>query len=296
MTNQAFQKVYGMMLTIVFLFLSMKGLAQFPGLSPLAMIEQQIGSTNIRIIYERPAIRGRTVFGSLVPYGKVWRTGAGNCTKIRFSRPVIIGKTSVPGGTYSIFSVPDIQSWTIILNRDTTAYGLSGYTPSNDIVRVTVPVSLTTRRYESFTIDIDVVPNNGIVYLSWANTQVSFLIETGIDSASMDFITSSLLTKKSPNPDEYAMGAEYLYYLDRDLDFGCILISHAITLRKELWYYRLKIDILERQKKFSDGVAVADEAIKWIDSRQDLTPSEKSEYRGGYENWKNSLLSKVPSK
>jgi hypothetical protein len=296
MTNQIFQKVYMMTLTIVFLFLSRNGLAQFPSLSPLAMVEQQIGSTNIRITYERPAIRGRTVFGSLVPYGKVWRTGAGNCTKIRFSQPVRIGETSVAGGTYSMFSVPDIESWTIILNRDTTAYGLSGYTPSNDIVRVNVPVRMTTRLYESFTIDIDVVPNNAMVYLSWANTQVGFLVETGIDSASMDFIKSSLLTKVSPNPDEYAMGAEYLYYLDRDLDFARILISQAITLQKTLWYYRLKIDILERQKKFSDGVAVADEAIKWIDSRQDLTPSEKAEYRGSYENRKSSLRRKISSK
>src|SRR5260370_19398784 len=162
-------------LTIVFLLLSLTGLAQFPSLSPPATLEQQIGSTSIKITYARPAARGRSVFGSLVPYGKMWRTGAGRCTKIRFAKPVMIEKTEIPSGTYSLVSIPDIQSWTIILNRDTTLYALDGYKSTNDVVRFTAPVQATSRTYESLTIDVDVVPNNTVVYMSWVNTQVKFL-------------------------------------------------------------------------------------------------------------------------
>jgi hypothetical protein len=292
MTTPTFKEIHIASLTIGLLFLSVVAWAQFPSLSPRSTVNQEIGATNISIAYERPAMRGRTIFGGLVPYGKLWRTGAGNCTRIRFSRPVEIGKTPVPSGTYSLFTIPDVKSWTIILNKDTTLYGLDGYKPEKDIVRVTVPVQSTTRRYESLTFDIDVVPNNAVVYLSWANTQVSFGVETGVDKASTDFINASLLTGKSTNAEEYAVAAEYLYYLDRDLDQGYTLVNQAITLKKDLWYYRLKIDILEQQKKFSQGIAAADEAIQWVDSRQDLAQAKRAEYRGSFERRKNDLKGK----
>ena len=111
MTSTPFQKIYATGLTMGFLFLSIATWAQFPTLSPRATVTQEIGATTMSITYERPALRGRTIFGELVPYGKLWRTGAGNCTKIKFSSPVEIGKTAVPGGTYSLFTIPDAKSW-----------------------------------------------------------------------------------------------------------------------------------------------------------------------------------------
>ena len=292
MTHFTTQKIHATYLTLGFLFLSLATWAQFPSLSPRATVTQEIGATNISITYERPAMRGRTLFGELVPYGKLWRTGAGNCTRIRFSKAVAIGKTAVPSGTYSLFTIPDARSWTIILNKDTTLYGADGYKADQDILRLTAPVQTTTRRYESLTFDIDVVPNNAVVYLSWGNTQVSFGVDTGVDKASTDFINASLLSGKSTDAEEYAAAAEYLYYLDHDLDQGYTLVTKAIALKKQLWYYGLKLDILERQKKFAQGLTVADEAIQWIDSRQDITAAKRTEYRGNYEQRKNELKAK----
>jgi hypothetical protein len=292
MTSTPFQNIHTTTLTICLLFLTVVAQAQFPTLSPRATVTQEIGATNISITYERPAARGRAIFGGLVPYGKLWRTGAGHSTLIRISKPVEIGKTPVPSGTYSLFTIPDVKNWTIILNKDTTLYGVDGYKPGNDVVRITVPVQSAARHYESLTFDVDVVPNNGVVYLSWGNVQVSFVVDTGIDEASMDLINTSLLTGKSDNPEDYAAAAEYLYYLGREPDQSYTLINKAIALKKELWYYRLKIDILERQKKSSQGIAAADEAIQWIDSRQDLSPAKRSEYRGGFEQRKTDLKAK----
>jgi len=292
MTSVTFQKTPIHLLIISLSFLSATAWAQFPALSPRATVTQEIGATTISITYERPAMRGRAIFGGLVPYGKLWRTGAGNCTKIRFSKPVQIGKTPVPSGTYSLFTIPDAKSWTIILNKDTTLYGVDRYKPENDVLRIAAPVQSTARRYESLTFDIDVVPNNAVVYLSWGNTQVSFGVDTGVDKASMDFINASLLSGKSTNAEEYAAAAEYLYYLDRDLDKGFTLVTKAIALQKELWYYGLKVDILERQKQFSQGIAAADEAIQWIDSRQDWSPAKRAEYRGDFERRKKDLKTK----
>src|SRR4051812_42613808 len=97
------------LLTIVFLITTTNSFSQFifPGLSPKGRIEQTVGLTNITVDYERPAARGRKVFGELVKYEKLWRTGAGNCTKITFSQPVIIDNKKINKGTYSVFTIPN---------------------------------------------------------------------------------------------------------------------------------------------------------------------------------------------
>lgn len=238
-----------MKLPLALLLLPAIALAQFPSLSPSSTIEQQIGSTQVRVVYERPATRGRKIFGSLVPYKELWRTGAGNCTKVSFSEKVVIGKTSVEPGTYSLFTIPDVTSWTIILNKDTSLYGTGNYSESKDVLRLNVPVQSSSRTYESFTIDIDIVPNNLIIYLSWVNTQVGFAVQTIVDKVSMDFITEELLTGKSKDPQAYGTAAEYLYYLGRDPDVALDLVQRGLALKKEPWLSRLKSDIIEQQKK-----------------------------------------------
>lgn len=119
--------------------LSLPLLAQIPSLSPLTELRQNVGNTTVSIEYERPAARGRQVFGGLIPYGKVWRTGAGHCTKLTFSRKAWINNQAVTAGKYSLFTIPTEQEWTIILNRDTTLYGSSDYNPTMDVIRFRVP-------------------------------------------------------------------------------------------------------------------------------------------------------------
>lgn len=285
-----FMSMYRNSILLFVLAISFESFAQFPSLSPQGSVEQQVGDTHIKILYERPAARGRNIFGSLVPYDKMWRTGAGNCTKISFTKPVVIGMTSIPVGTYSFLTIPGVNSWTIILNKDTTLYGLNGYSSDDDIVRLNTPVRSTTRFYESLTFDIDVVPNNAVIHLSWANVHVGFLVQTCIDKHASDYISKKLLSKQSKNPEEYAVAAEYMYYMGTDLESSNALVSHALTLKKELWYYRLRIDILARLNRSKEAFAVADDAINWINSRKDWNEREKTEFRSEYEKRKMELL------
>lgn len=257
------------LLVIFFLTLTFVSFSQtiFPSLSPKGRIEQKIGLTNISVDYERPAARGRKVFGELVKYDKLWRTGAGNCTKIGFSEAVVIGNKSISKGTYSIFTIPGTSEWALILNKDTTLYGLTSYDATKDIIRLKVKAHSTDRYYESLTIDIDIVPNNAIVYLSWENTQISFQVKTESDKLANDFIQQYLLTDKSRNSDEYAAAAEYYYYLNKDLDRAVLLIDKAIAMKEESWYYRQKVDILEMQKKYEEAIDCATLAIS-IDQKR----------------------------
>ncbi|RMG64300.1 MAG: DUF2911 domain-containing protein [Bacteroidetes bacterium] len=99
----------------------------FPSLSPSAYLSQQAGDTRIEIWYDRPAARGREIFGGLVPWGEVWRTGAGPCTKIRFDQAVKVGGQAVPAGTFALATIPYPDRWMVILHRDTSLYGAYGY-------------------------------------------------------------------------------------------------------------------------------------------------------------------------
>jgi hypothetical protein len=226
----------------------------FPALSPKGSISQKVGVGTISVIYERPAARGRKVFGELVRYNKLWRTGAGNCTKIKFDDNVLIENKVIPAGTYSLFTIPDLQEWTIILNSDTTLYGTGGYDQRNDIVRFPAKAKVTQRYYESFTIDIDVIPDNAEINICWENTNVAFEVKTETDKKIAKMVNEQLLSGKIKDPQLLAMGAEYFYFLGRDLETGLALVNQAIDIKSSSWYYALKVDILTKSKKYLEAI------------------------------------------
>jgi hypothetical protein len=161
------------------------------------------------------------------------------------------------------------NEWTVILNRDTTLYGTGGYDQYKDALRFTSKPEKASRFYESFTIDIDVVPNDAVIYLSWEKTQISFKIETESAKLTNDFIEQTLLADKSTNSDDYAVASEYYFYLNKEFDRVLILIDKAIGRKKELWYFRLKVDILEKEKKFSEAINTVNQAIEVIRNKPD---------------------------
>jgi hypothetical protein len=144
-----------------------------PAASPACTLKQRVGLTDIEIVYARPGMKGRQVFGGLVPYGKVWRTGANQATKITFSAPVKLADADVPAGTYALFTIPGEKEWTIILNKTSSQWGSFRYDEKADLVRVkAVPVSLA-EPVESFTIDLnDLRDDSATLNLIWEKTRV----------------------------------------------------------------------------------------------------------------------------
>lgn len=289
------------LLIIVFLITTNHLFSQsvFPGLSPKGRIEQTVGLTNIAVDYERPAARGRKVFGELVKYDKLWRTGAGNCTKITFSKPVVIDNKKIDKGTYAVFTIPNANEWTVILNTDTTLYGVASYDEKKDLLRFKVKPEPANRYYESLTMDIDVIPNNAVVYIAWEKTQISFPVETETDKMADAFIQQNLLTGMSKDADEYAAASEYYFYMDKELDRALMLMDRAIAIRKDAWYYRQKLDILEKQMKYQEAIDFANLAMSINRQRTewDLKTKEQSEkeYKERIEFFKSKLNGKRKS-
>ncbi|MEO0470111.1 MAG: DUF2911 domain-containing protein [Bacteroidota bacterium] len=246
----------------------------FPSLSPKTHLSYQIGDTEIEIEYERPAARGRTIYGELVPWNKVWRTGAGDCTKISFSRDVRLNNQAVPKGTYSLFSIPSPDQWVIILNADTSLYGSPDYDSNQDIVRFVVRTQQSDRFYESLTFDLDFVPNHGRIYISWTDVQVSFDLFTDTDQTVQHMITTDLLTKESKVADHYLGAAEYLLYQQQDYAQALKLVEHAFSLDpKSAWGSRLNILLLMRLKYHQRALAAVDAAV--ARSQQSSFPNAK---------------------
>lgn len=234
----------------------------YPSLSPLCKISQQVGNTGIDIEYERPSARKRKIFGELVPWNKVWRTGAGYCTKIRFDRPVIVEGQPVPVGNYSLFTIPNPEAWIVILNKDTTLYGSSFYNPENDIARFRVIPNIIERHYETLTIDIDLIPNNARIYISWVNTRIAFEILTSTDEEIMRYIREEVIPGKSTEPNIYAGAAEYLLYQGVNLPEALKLTDKAILLDKNSWARNVKLKLYLTMGHDDDAIEMIEQEIK----------------------------------
>jgi hypothetical protein len=260
---------------------------KIPEASPPGRVIQKIGFTTIEIYYERPAARGRPtdmIFGKLVPFGKVWRTGAGNCTTISFSADVRINNQTIQKGKYALFTIPDKKSWIIILNTDTLAYGAYNYDKSKDVVRIEVPPAYTARYYESLTIDIDFIPNDARIYISWLNTQVSFDVSTGLDQKILSFIRDNLIMRDSNNPDDYEAAIVYYLWHQQDRKQVMKFIDRGIALKNDrLWYY-WKVEELMKDKKYDEARAAAETGIETIRNSTE-SPERKTELIKDFENY-----------
>lgn len=258
-----------MLVLIVSSLIAQENEYPYPSLSPKGNISQIVGNTNIGIEYERPSVRKRQIFGELVPWNKVWRTGAGSSTKISFDKDVKVGGQNIEVGKYSLFTIPSPTEWIIILNKDTTLYGSYDYDYKKDIARfVTIPVE-SNRFYETLNFDIEILPNNAKIYLSWANVQVSFDVETTTDSEIEKLIKEELITKKNKDSDIYAGAAEYLFFQGANLMDALTLANTAIELNEHNgWARSLKIKIYEKMKLFSMALAEIDNYTEYAQSRK----------------------------
>lgn len=141
--------------------------------SPKAEANATLGNSKVKIVYCQPSVRGRKVMGELVPFGKVWRTGANEATTIEFDKPVKIEGKDLPAGKYGLFTIPGENEWTIIFNKESKQWGAYDYKESDDVLRVSVKPSKTSEFVEAFTI----TPEKDQVWLKWENTAVAFKVK-----------------------------------------------------------------------------------------------------------------------
>lgn len=186
-----------------------------PAPSPAQTIKQDFGLSTVELSYSRPAVKGRKIFGDIVPFGNVWRTGANNATLLTFGDDVTIGGTKIPAGKYGLLTIPDKKSWTIIISKQTDVTSPAAYKPEMDVVRVTANVAKAKASTESFTIQFaNVKPTTCDLQIMWDKSAVTLPIATEIDGKIMANIESLMKTDKPP----YFQAA--MYYMDNGKDLN----------------------------------------------------------------------------
>lgn len=146
-------------------------ISYFPGKAPFAK-KGDDSSPLIKVIYSRPSLKGREIFGKLEPFGKVWRVGANESTEIRFFKPVTIGGKAIPAGTYSLFAIPEKDKWTVIINQQTDRWGAYVYEEGKDLVRVSVPVKPLTTPVDALSIVFTPNESGANLIIAWDKTSV----------------------------------------------------------------------------------------------------------------------------
>ena len=194
-------------------FIATEAQLKTPAPSPTQTVKQDFGLSSIELSYSRPAVKGRKIFGDIVPYGAVWRTGANSATTLTFGDEVTIGGTKIPAGKYGLVTIPDKKSWTIIITKQTDVTGPAAYKQDMDVVRVTADVTKTKSATESFTIQFtNVKPTTCELQLMWDKASVVLPIATEIDSKIMANIESAMKGDKPP----YFQAA--MYYMENGKD------------------------------------------------------------------------------
>lgn len=236
-----------------------------PRISPASEVEQMVGLTEIEIEYSRPSMRGREVFGNLVPFGKVWRTGADNSTKISFDTDVIISGKTIQSGTYSIFSIPNKESWEIILYSDVELWGVPRDWSENKIVfssMFDVKKLKKSNTVETFTISFNDLTNNDVnMSISWENTSVDIKIE--VPTRSMVESDINKVLSDNPKSSDYYAAAVFYRQENINLDKALEWMNKAIEMNESprFWQYRQQSLIMAANDKFADAVDAAKKSL-----------------------------------
>jgi Protein of unknown function (DUF2911) len=220
---------------------------KFPPPSPMQVIKQEFGLGNIELTYSRPGAKGRRVFGDLVPYGKLWLTGANAATKIFFSEPVeIIGK-KIDTGTYVLYTIPGEETWEVILNKGIKNQGTDGYKESEDIVRFKVDPIKTKTKIELFTIQFAAIkPESCELQLMWEKKLIVILIATSVKEKIRAQIDAAMLTEKKP----YWQAAQFYNEYDHNVSKALENLNKATDDNPTAyWMYLYKAKI---QKEMGD--------------------------------------------
>ena len=228
-----------------------------PQPSPNASVMQRVGLTDITVAYSRPAVNKRVIFGDLVPFGELWRTGANKITNITLSTDANLGGQDLKAGTYSLLTVPEADQWTIIFNKNTEMWGTGGYKQSDDAMRVRVPVGQGPFT-ERFTISIEnMTDNSADLIFMWSTTKVVVpitvdtdkMVEAGLNKALMD---AARTCRSAAEASQKA----------KDYDKALMYIDQSIALNN-YWYTNwIKAEILAEKGDKKGAKAQGDLAIK----------------------------------
>lgn len=251
-----------------------------PRPSPKATVSQTVGVTEMSISYSRPGVKGRKIWGGLVPYGEVWRTGANENTTITFSTPVKVGGKELPAGTYGLQTIPAEGDWTVILSKDAQLWGAFNYKPENDALRFRVkPQPAEHRERMAFDFE-DVTDNSAQVVLHWEKLKVPFTVEVDTPKLVMEKVGSAVRWQTP------YQAANYCIQNNTCLAEASRWLDASIALQENFTNLRAKAMLLAKSNK-KDAVTYGERALAAAKTaQQQPNPQQVQELEAMVADWK----------
>ena len=231
-----------------------------PAPSPTATLKQDFALSTVEVNYSRPSMKGRNIFGDLVPFGKVWRTGANAATTISFGEDVMVGGKPVPAGKYGLLTIPGESEWTVIISKQLDVTSPSAYKQDMDLVRIQVKPQNMPIAIESFMIAFDNIKANSMeMDILWDRTVVVVPITADIDSKISKQINDLMTKDNRP----YAAAAAYYVENGKDLNQALSWYDKALEQNPSaFWLYYQKANCLAKMGKKADAIATAKKSIE----------------------------------
>jgi Protein of unknown function (DUF2911) len=251
-----------LILAIVIIAFYLSGAAQvkMPAPSSTQTIKQDFGMGAIELIYSRPNAKGRKIFGDLVPFNKIWRTGANAATKLVFNDPVELGGKKIDTGSYVLYTIPGVDTWEVILNKGVTNWGTDGYKEGEDVVRFKVAPMKSKANLETFTMQFaNIKPESCELHIMWEKTAVSIPVITNIKDRLKAQIETALQGDKKP----YWQAAQFYKEYDGNLSKALENCNKAIEANDKafwIWLYKARI-----QQEMGDNAAAKTSAQKSLE-------------------------------
>lgn len=240
-----------------------------PAPSPAAKLEQRIGLTDVTVEYSRPSMKGRKIFGDLVPYGEVWRTGANKAPLLVAHGPLMVEGQELKSGKYSVFTVPhEGGAWEVIFNSNTELWGASDRKEAEDVLRVKCPVR-EAQTTETFTIAFENLgPDQAELVFRWEKTEAYLSLKVDSKPAAMKNIS---VATEDPKADYRTYARSASYYLDNDLGLEKALewAQKSVTLEKKYWNTFTLAKAQAASGKYADAVTSGEQAVELAKAEKD---------------------------
>jgi hypothetical protein len=254
---------------------------EVPAPSLHAKVEQRVGITDFSVDYSSPAMRGRKIFGGLLPYDQLWRTGANASTKLTASRDFTFGDKAVPKGTYSVFSIPGAASWTVILNKNADA-SAQEYDEKQDAARVKVTPQTVAARERMTFIFSDTTENTSRLDLEWDTVRVSVPIKVDTQAQVMAGIDATLADAWRP----YYTAGRYLVENGGSVDTAIDYLDKSIGIKSVWWNNWWRAQALAKKGKAADAIAAGEKTLELGKGNETFENFFKADVQKTVDGWK----------
>jgi hypothetical protein len=242
---------------------------KLPRVSPAATVTQSIGLTDLTVSYCRPGVKGRLIWGGLVPYDEPWRTGANEATRFTTTDPILFGGKELAAGTYSLFTIPGKEEWIVVINSEKDLWGAYEYKPEKDVLRVTVkPALVESQEWMEFSFE-DLTPSSANLALRWEKLRVAVPIVVDVNGKTLAGARAAIDTLKSDDWRTPYQAASFCFTNDVAMDEGWKWLEMSLGVQQTWQNLGLQARWQAKQGKKADALKTAEKALEVAKASKD---------------------------